>query len=179
LKIENTKSSNRFQPAAFLVAFGILFALWLVLSGHFDPFHISLGIICTALVAFLSHDLLFPDIKWREGSRVFFRFLGYLPWLFYQILVANLHVAKMVLHPRMPIDPRMIQFKTKLMDDLAMSTLGNSITLTPGTITVDIREGEFFVHALTQKATDDLLSGRMENRVAAIFGEGENRKGKR
>ena len=97
--------------------------------------------------------------------------MGYLPWLFYQIVLANLHVAKMVLHPKMPIAPRIIEFRTKLEKDLAITTLGNSITLTPGTITVDIRDDTFIVHALTQKVTDDIMSGEMEKRVAAIFRE--------
>ena len=179
MKSNSSESARRFNFSAFLATFGILIVLWFVLSGHFDLFHVSFGIICSGLVAFLSHDLLFPDFHWNLGRGHFLRFMGYLPWLFYQIVLANLHVAKMVLHPKMPIDPRIIRFKTKLENDLAMSTLGNSITLTPGTITVDIREGEFFVHALTQKVANDLLSGEMENRVAAIFGEGEYRKGKK
>ncbi|MFQ5849335.1 MAG: Na+/H+ antiporter subunit E [Candidatus Binatia bacterium] len=179
MKTNSTESYSRFNPAAFFAAFGILLALWLVLSGHFDLFHVSLGVICTALVAFLNHDLLFPDLKWGRSIAVFFRFLGYIPWLFYQIILANLHVAKMVLHPRMPIDPRIIQFDTKLERNLSMTTLGNSITLTPGTITVDIRDGRYFIHALTEKAADDLLSGEMENRVAAIYREGDGQEGER
>ena len=79
----------------------------------------------------------------------------------------------MALHPRMPIDPSIIQFETKLSSDIALSTLANSITLTPGTITIDIRDGKYFVHALTRVVADDLLSGEMENRVAYIYTEGD------
>ena len=140
-----------------------------MLSGHFDLFHVTSGIICAGLVAFLSHDLLFTDFTWGNSSRIFFRFVGYLPWLFYEILLANFHVARMVLDPRMPIDPRLVEFQSKLEGDIPMTVLGNSITLTPGTITVDIREGKFLVHALTQKVADDLLSGKMEERVANIY----------
>ncbi len=171
LKANSSESVRRFNSSAFLATFGILLVLWFVLSGHFDLFHVSFGIICCGLVAFLSHDLLFHDLHWSLGGGPFLRFMGYLPWLFYQIVLANLHVAKMVLHPKMPIAPRIIEFRTKLKKDLAITTLGNSITLTPGTITVDIREDTFLVHALTQKVTDDLMSGAMENRVAAIFRE--------
>jgi len=77
----------------------------------------------------------------------------------------------MVLHPKMPIDPRIIEFRTKLKSELAVTTMGTSITLTPGTITADVSDGKFCVHALTQKVTDDLLSGEMENRIAAIYRE--------
>jgi multicomponent Na+:H+ antiporter subunit E len=164
-----------FNLSSFLATFIILLGLWLVLSGHYDSFHITLGIICCALVAFLSHDLLFPVFQWGRSFAVFTRFMAYLPWLFYQIILANLHVAKMVLHPKMPINPRIVEFDSKLESNLAFTTLGNSITLTPGTITVDIREGKYFVHALTTKVADDLLSGDMENRVAAIYSEGKGK----
>jgi len=173
MRTNNNKSSRIFKPAAFLATFIILFALWLVLSGHFDLFHTTLGVICCALVAYLSHDLLFPDFQLGTAAGIAFRFTGYIPWLFYQIILANIHVAKRALHPRMPIDPAIIQFRTKLSSDLALSTLANSITLTPGTITVDIRDGSYFVHALTRKVADDLLSGEMENRVAFIYHEGD------
>ncbi|MBW2148729.1 MAG: Na+/H+ antiporter subunit E [Deltaproteobacteria bacterium] len=173
MKNTGDRSSPTFQKSSFSAAFCILFALWLVLSGHYDLFHITLGVICSALVAYFSHDLLFPVFRWGRNTGVAFRFMRYLPWLFYQILLANVHVAKRALHPRMPIDPAVIQFKTRLSSDLALSTLANSITLTPGTITVDIREGKYFVHALTREVAEDLLSGEMENRVAAIYHEGE------
>ncbi len=171
MKTDGSTSSQKFNGSAFLATFIILLALWLVLSGQFDSFHITLGLICCALVSYFSHDLLFPVFQWGKSFTVFFRFMSYLPWLFYQILLANLHVARMVLHPRMPINPTIVEFKTKLRSGLALTTLANSITLTPGTITIDIRDGKYYVHALTKKVTDDLLSGEMENRVASIYDE--------
>ncbi len=174
MKDNGNKLSHKFQQASFLASFCILFALWLLLSGHYDLFHISLGVICSALVAYFSHDLLFPEFQWRRNTGVAFRFICYIPWLFYQIILANIHVAKRALHPRMPIDPAIIQFKTKLSSDLALSTLANSITLTPGTITVDIRDGKYFVHALTNEVAESLLSGEMENKVASIYREGDS-----
>ena len=96
------------------------------------------------------------------------RFALYLPWLIYQVVVANVHVAKLVLNPE-KIHPQVIRFKTKLKSDFSMVTLANSITLTPGTITMDIIDGEFIVHALSERVAVDLLSGDMENRVAHIF----------
>jgi multicomponent Na+:H+ antiporter subunit E len=114
---------------------------------------------------------LFPAFQWGGNFKIFFRFMAYLPWLFYQIILSNLHVARMVLHPRMPIDPGIIEFKTKLKSSISQTTLANSITLTPGTITVDIRDGKYYVHALTKKVAADVLSGEMENRVASIYDE--------
>ena len=163
--------SHKLNPSAFLATFIILLALWLVLSGHYDAFHITLGLICCALVSFFSHDLLFPAFHWGRNLTILFRFTAYLPWLFYQIILSNLHVARMVLHPQMPIDPAIIEFKTKLKSSISQTTLANSITLTPGTITVDIRDGKYYVHALTKKVAADVLSGEMENRVASIYDE--------
>jgi multicomponent Na+:H+ antiporter subunit E len=171
VKTDGNTKSGKFNGSAFIATFVILLGTWLVLSGQFDSFHITLGLACCLLVSYFSHDLLFPVFEWGKSSTVFFRFMSYLPWLFYQILLANLHVAKMVLHPRMPINPGIVEFKTKLKSGLAMTTLANSITLTPGTITIDIRDGKYYVHALTKKVTDDLLSGEMENRVASIYDE--------
>jgi multicomponent Na+:H+ antiporter subunit E len=71
----------------------------------------------------------------------------------------------------MPIDPKIIRYKTKLKNDIALVTFANSITLTPGTITADISNGEYIVHALSRKVADDLMTGEMEDKVAHIFEE--------
>ena len=156
-----------------LAVFVILFAFWLLLSGHYDLFHLSLGLICSLLVAFVSHDLLIEEISGSKRIRKTRRFIFYVPWLIYQIVVANLHVAYLIVNPR-AIDPRIVRFKTRLKSQFSMVTLGNSITLTPGTITMDIVDGEFYVHALSKKVADDLLSGEMERRVAHVFLEDED-----
>ena len=142
----------------------------------FDLFHLSLGIISCALVSLISGDLLFSQ-KSVTKSHLFqvLRFLKYLLWLLYQIVLANLHVAYLVLHPKMYslIDPHIIRFKVKLKTDIGLTTFANSITLTPGTITVLIHEESFYVHAINQKVADDLLTGEMEDRVAQIYKEDE------
>ncbi len=155
-----------------LVVFVILFAFWIIFSGKFDFFHLSLGLLCSLLVAFVSHDLLIQDIA--KGNKLIktWRFVLYLPWLIYQVVLANFHVAYLVLNPN-AIHPQIIRFRPKLKSDFAMVTLANSITLTPGTITMDIIHGEFLVHALSQKVADDLLSGDMERRVAHVYLEDE------
>ena len=162
-------SNNLRRLAVFL----ILFAFWLLLSGHYDLFHLSLGLICSLLVAFVSHDLLIENISGSKRIRKTRRFLSYVPWLIYQVVLANLHVAYLILNPK-AIDPRIVRFKTTLKSQFSMVTLGNSITLTPGTITMDIIDGEFYVHALSKKVADDLLSGEMERRVAHVYLEDED-----
>jgi len=136
---------------------------------------LSLGAICSLLVSYFSHDLLFENIRAKGRPVSTVRFLVYLPWLSYQIILANFYVAFLVLSPKMAISPRITRFKTTLKSELSRVVLGNSITLTPGTITMDIADGEFYVHSLTKKVEDSLLSGEMEARVAHVFSEGEKR----
>ena len=151
-----------------LAVFCILFTFWLVFSGHYDALHLSLGLVCTALVAVFSYDLLLPDVTVPKKLLSTWRFLHYLPWLLSRIVLANLHVVYLVFHPG-EIRPRLIRFKTSLTGDLSRVTLGNSITLTPGTLTLDIDAAEFVVHALSDKAAADLATGEMERRVAHVF----------
>lgn len=142
------------------------------MSGFFDLWHFPLGIIACGLVAYMSHDLLFKDIRSKDKHIEVVRFIRYLPWLFYQIVLANLHVAYLALHPNMPnlIDPHIIKFKTKLKKDISLVTFANSITLTPGTITVLIKEGHYYVHAIDRFVAES-LPGDMEKRVGHIFVE--------
>ncbi len=152
----------------------ILFGFWLLLSGKFDLFHLTIGAVCSVLVAYLFHDLLFTNVRVGDMRVVTWRFITYIPWLLYQIMMSNIHVASLVLRPRMPIRPQVLTFKTKLETDISIVTLANSITLTPGTITMDIRDGVYYVHALSKKVADDLKAGQMEDRVAHIFMEADH-----
>lgn len=157
----------------YIITFIILFSCWIIWSGIFDAWHLTLGVISCSLVTYMSSDLLFKREKFVSKDRVeVIRFIKYIPWLLYQIILANFHVAKLVLNPKMPIQPSLITFPTKLKKGISLLTFANSITLTPGTITADIRgEGYYVVHAIDRTVADDLLSGEMENRVAHIFEE--------
>jgi multicomponent Na+:H+ antiporter subunit E len=153
--------------------FVLLFAFWIVFSGHFDTLHLGLGLACSAIVATLSYDLILPDPLSASALTKTGRFLAYVPWLLFEVLLANLHVTYLVLRPG-KIRPQIVRFKTGLKSDLAKVTLGNSITLTPGTITMDIDDDEFFVHAVSDNAAASLIEGAMERRVARVFLESEN-----
>ena len=153
----------------YLYTFLIMMGFWILLSGKFDLFHLTLGVISSALVSFLSADLfMYEQVSNRVTTGV--RFLLYLPWLLYQILLSTLHVTFLALHPKMKelIDPTIVTFKTKLKTDIAMVALANSITLTPGTITIRIEGQVFYVHAISRKAAAG-LPGEMEDRLAKVF----------
>ena len=174
-KVENSDqgSGRRKSFGPYAVTFFIMFGVWVVLSGKFDPFHLSLGIISCAIVAYLSADLLRPSMRGLVILLV--RWVPYLLWLMKEIFKANLHVTYLVFHPRMMdlIDPRIVKFRSKLEGDLALVTFANSITLTPGTITVNVSpDGDFKVHAI-DKASGEPLPGEMEARVAKAFGESD------
>jgi len=170
----------REQGRPFLITFSALLAFWLVLSGHWDALHIAFGVVSAALVAVLTRDVerlgTRTDARGRERpvftfSLSWHRFLAYLPWLLGQVVLANLQIAWVIVHPRLPIAPVVVRFRTRLQGDLARTTLGNSITLTPGTITLDVEGDEFVVHALTRDAARQVLGRGMERRVARAFGE--------
>ena len=154
-----------------------LFVLWLILSGKFDVFHVAMGAGSALCVALGTRRLLLlpPEIAAPGAHPVGampLRFLGYVPWLMWEIVVSSLYVAYVVLHPKMPIQPRLLSFKTVFPHVLAKLTLAASITLTPGTVTLDVDGDEFLVHALTDTSAKGLEpnGGAMHRRVAALFG---------
>ena len=148
-------------------------ATWVVLSGKFDFFHLTLGVVSSAIVSFASGDMLFSAKNVKRVPGQWLRFIPYVPWLLFQIFRANIHVMRLVFHPRMRelINPQMIKFKSRLDGEMARFVYANSITLTPGTITVYVSlYGAYTVHAIDDASAEG-LPGVMESRVAAIFGE--------
>ena len=173
LNISRNPTRNRTAVVPFVLTFLIMFFFWVIFSGKFDFFHISLGIGSSLIVAALSKDLFFPSGIQPGFIICWLKFAGYIPWLFYQIFLANLHVLYLVFHPRMMelIDPKTINFTSKLTNDISRTTFANSITLTPGTITVNVSAlGKFTVHCIDEKSGRS-LPGEMEKRVAKVFNE--------
>lgn len=156
----------------YIIVFIMLFVSWVIWSGLFDAFHLALGFISCLIVTYMSADMLFKRKEFKAADITkTFRFIAYIPWLFYQIMLSNIHVARIVLSPDMPIDPEVVIYKTTLKKDISITTYANSITLTPGTITADIINGDMYIHCLDKKVADDLMTGEMEDRVAHVFGE--------
>ncbi|MEN8245834.1 MAG: Na+/H+ antiporter subunit E [Thermodesulfobacteriota bacterium] len=168
-----TPSEKRTATLPFIVTFIIMIGFWLIFSGKLDVFHLSLGVISCLLVTFFSSDLLFPNGLKTGFLTCWIRFAWYVPWLLYQILLANLHVLRLCFHPRMMtlIDPHIIDFNSHLESDIARTTFANSITLTPGTITVNISAmGRFTVHCI-DVTSGNPLPGEMERQIKRIFKE--------
>ncbi len=157
----------------FILTFIIMMGFWLLFSGKFDLFHISLGILSCLLVSTFSRRLLFTKPISSRLILCWFRFARYLPWLFYQIFLSNLHLLYLTFHPRMKelIDPKVITFRSRLKTDVSRTTLANSITLTPGTITLHAGVmGKFAVHCIDDTSGQG-LPGAMEEKIAKVFNE--------
>ena len=150
--------------------FVMLFAAWLVLSGHFDPLHLAYGVVCSALVAQLSAGLFFTETPSRRLLAAAWGTVRFLPWLLYQIFLANLHVAWLVCRTGR-LRPQIVRFRTRLQGDVARVFLGNAITLTPGTVTLDIEGDEFIVHAVSDVAAASLRTGEMERRIGRALNQ--------
>lgn len=155
-----------------VIIFSILFVAWLVLSGLFDAFHVPLGVVSCALVTWWSSEFLFEDrgISGRDRLSQALRLPGYLAWLMGQVVVANVHVFKLALSPgmRAQLQPQLVRFRSGLRSDFENFVLAQSITLTPGTVTLRIKGDEFLVHAISEEAADG-LTGSMAERVRKLF----------
>lgn len=146
-------------------------AFYLTLSGQFhNRFLMIAGAVCCLAVTLLSRHMGTDD---EEGMpyRFWVRTILYVPWLMWQIFLANIDVAKRVWNPKLPINPKMIKVQHKLKTGYGIATYANSITLTPGTVTVETGDDEFLVHALTDEAAADLMTNEMHDRVMKVEGE--------
>lgn len=148
--------------------------LWLAFSGKYDLVHLAYGGVSVAIVLGLSgHLASYRDRPeqddWMRQLR-WGRLPGFVLWLLWQILLSNFHVARQVLTPNIPIDPQMLKVPFPTQLEVAVTVIGNSITLTPGTITLEVKEGYLVVHALDRVSTAALVDGEMQRRVAALFG---------
>ena len=155
---------------SFVLTILIMFAFWIILSGKFSFILLLSGVISSLLVSYMSNDLLIGNGDIKLGFIRTIRFIRFLPWLLWQIVLANIDLALRTLHPKMPINPILINIKNNLKTDLGMVILANSITLTPGTVTIDVNENEFLVHVISEKAAQSLISGEMQARVKKIEG---------
>lgn len=156
---------------SFVMTFVLMYILWFVLSGKIELLLLVIGAIGSFIVALFSNNLLFPEPNFGRYTKTVLKFIYYIPWLLLQIFIANLHLLYLVFHPdiRKAINPHIISFQTGLKKDMSVVTMANSITLTPGTITVNATpEGYFKVHALDIPSARD-LPGEMENKVSRIF----------
>lgn len=148
-----------------------LFAFWLALSGHYTPVLVGAGLASAVLCAIAARRMLLVD---PEGHplQLLVGMVTYFPWLAWEIVKSAWSVTKIILSPGLPISPTMTRVLASQRSAAGLATYGNSITLTPGTLTVGLTGNELIVHALTRDGALDLESGRMDRRVSKFEGTG-------
>lgn len=163
-----------------LIYFVLAFVIWVLLAwpfvdGQIDVQVVIAGVIASAIVAFLFHEVLPREHHvFISPARIFWA-LVYIPVFFYYVILANFDVVYRVVHPKMPIKPGIIKIKTNLKTKSGITALANSITLTPGTLTVDLTDDGFlYIHWINVKSTDveeatKLIAGRFEYFLEKIF----------
>jgi multicomponent Na+:H+ antiporter subunit E len=145
-----------------------LSAFWLLLSGLFTPFLLAAGAGCALAVLAFARRM---DVVDHEGHPIHLGWraaVSYWPWLLREIVRSSWDVSRRILHPRLPISPTLVRFRPSQATPLGLVIHANSITLTPGTISVEVAPGEFLVHALTAEGAAGLAGSEMDRRVAAM-----------
>lgn len=150
--------------------FLVLMAVWLLLSGIYTPLIIGLGVVSCLLSALIARRM---DVVDHEGHPLHLgpKIVLYWAWLLGEIFKANMDVAKCVLFPKKYLRPSMFTTKLTQKSDLGRVIYANSITLTPGTVTVDLDGDEVTVHSLTYSSAEGVKNGDMDRRVTKVMGE--------
>lgn len=150
-----------------VVAFCALFAFWLLLSGYYTGFLVMAGFGSAAVVLVAARRMEVVD---REGMPVDIlrAVLIYWPWLFWEIVKSAWTVSRIILDPRLPISPTMVRFRPLQRTAVGLVTHANSITLTPGTITIECTADEFLVHGLTRASAEGAVDSEMDRRVRKL-----------
>lgn len=166
------------SPAVHLASlFVAMFIFWMCLAGRTESKFIIYGLLTAAATAWITYPLLL--VPNRDGSRKYFVFgvnpfklITYLAWLMYQLWLANVDVLLATTGQELAIDPKVIRFRFKADNPMATVMLANSITLTPGTVTLNVTDdGLYEIHALTRGAAEGCLDGAMQKKVAELYGE--------
>jgi len=163
-----------------LIYFVLAFVIWILLTWPFGDGKIDIqvviaGLIASAVVAVLFHELLPKEYRVFISPVRMFWLLVYVPVFFYYVIRANLDVVYRALHPKMPIKPGIVKIKTILKTESGITALANSITLTPGTLTVDLTDDGFlYIHWINVKSDDieqasELIAQRFEWFLKKIF----------
>lgn len=175
-----TRSKRLLVYVRLVLAAVALLGLWCVLSGHFDPIFLTMGALSAIASVVIARYLQPGDAPDGiagpiqatpvQEIRKYMRFAVYLPKLTLEVIRSNFHVAYVVLSfPRLRIQPSLVQFDSPSLSEVAEVLLAQSITLTPGTVTIDIQDHKFVVHALTDSSREGLVNGTLQKMVGDIF----------
>lgn len=147
----------------------VLFLFWLLLSGFLTPGLMTFGVLSSVAAVLIAARMSAVD---EEGHpvRLVIGAISYWPWLIWEIVKSAWSVTKIIVDPSLPVSPTMVTVTASQKTTSGINTYANSITLTPGTITVGLVGNELTIHALTQDGADDLKGGAMDRRVTQFEG---------
>lgn len=161
--------SSLFKQKNTWLVFVVLFGFWVVIDSQLQFDSIMIGLIAVISIMYLNRDLAFSsrDIGIVNGVYLW-RFLKLVALLMVEVVKSNIQVAKIVLHPKLPIQPSFVTIPVKPQKNFHKVVYGNVITLTPGTLTVDVTKDGYIIHVLTDEAKAGLIDSAMEERVMQL-----------
>jgi multicomponent Na+:H+ antiporter subunit E len=167
--------NKRNIPLQFLNLWMTLLLIWVIANGTLAPDFLITGVVISAAIAlaFASFARVYSVIRW--SPKVIFYYLIYLGVFLIELTKANINVMRLVFSPRIKIEPGIVEIKTELKSPIGRLALANSITLTPGTLVVDIKDDSLFIHWINVSATDPVgatqeISARFEKYLKVVYG---------
>jgi len=167
--------NKRNIPLQFLNLWLTLLLIWVIANGTLALDSLITGVVVSAAIAlaFASFARVYSVIRW--SPKVVFYYLLYLGVFLTELAKANLNVMRLVFSPRIEIQPGIVEIKTELKSPIGRLALANSITLTPGTLVVDIKDDSLFIHWINVSATDPVgateeISARFEKYLKVVYG---------
>ena len=153
--------------ARILILAVLLIAAWVLWSGYLKPLLLGLGALSCLLTVWIVRRMGYFDDE-NFAFHYDWRLLGFWAWLGREVVVSSFEVARVVLRRRLVVEPKVVNIDGSGLGPVDLALLGNSITLTPGTLTLDVHEDRLLVHALTAEGAAALERGEMQRRVAAL-----------
>jgi multicomponent Na+:H+ antiporter subunit E len=176
MRVDSRPMQNKRNiPLQFLNLWLTLMLIWVIANGTLAPDSLITGLVISAAIAlaFASFARVYSVIRW--SPKVIFYYLLYLGVFLIELTKANLNVMRLVFSPRIEIQPGIVEIKTELKSPIGRLALANSITLTPGTLVVDIKDDSLFIHWINVNATDPVgatekISARFEKYLKVVYG---------
>ena len=158
----------------FIFTASIIFLFWLAYTSSFQTGELITGLIVSLIIAFFTYESFTRVSPENNIVKRIFSFLKYLPIFIIEMIKANIDVARRVINPSLPINPGIVAIKTDLKSDQAKMFLANSITLTPGTLTVDIKDDTLYIHWIDVESEKpqlqkNIIASKFENLLKGVF----------
>ena len=163
---ESALQRNEARLPAVLLLLLVLAISWVLWSGLYKPLVLGLGAFSCVLSVYMAHRMGF--FRHEALLSMLARLPAYWWWLLGEIIISSLEVARLILKPSLPISPTVVKLQAEPQSPVGQVILGNSITLSPGTVTLDIHEGQLLVHCLTKEGAQALLDGEVNQRAAQL-----------